>query len=160
MERDAGARRHCDFPFRRNRRDHEQRRAILRYGTPAQVDRDASPAERDRTFRLDSSRSGLVCAKCTAFRRPHAGSAQGPMKAQSAVSTQKVKFVDPAEFTPQFAWRKSANGAGEEVFCEGVSLTAAALKFGTPAYLYSRAAIENAFAELQRGLGAQKHTLC
>src|SRR5215813_8272420 len=82
------------------------------------------------------------------------------MKVRSAVSAQKVKFVDPAEFTPQFAWSKSASGAGEEAFCEGVSLTAAALKFGTPAYLYSRAAIENAFAELQRGLGAQPHTLC
>jgi len=82
------------------------------------------------------------------------------MKARSAISSRKVKFVDPAEFTRQFAWRRSAGGAGEEAFCEGVSLTAAALKFGTPAYLYSRAAIENAFAELERGLGAQPHTLC
>src|SRR5215467_1469714 len=160
MERDAGARRHCDFPFRRDRRDHEQRRAILRYGKAAQAGRDPSPAQRYRAFRLDSSRSGLVCAERAAFRRPHAGRAQGPMKARSAVPGRKVKFVDPAEFTPQFAWRKSARGSGEEVFCEGVPLTEAARKFGTPAYLYSRAAIGNAFAELQKGLGAQPHTLC
>jgi len=82
------------------------------------------------------------------------------MKARSAVPVRKVKFVDPAEFTPQFNWRKSERGTGEEVFCEGVPLTEAARKFGTPAYLYSRAAIRNAFAELQKGLGAQPHTLC
>jgi diaminopimelate decarboxylase len=80
------------------------------------------------------------------------------MKRRSAASGQKVKFVDPAEFTPQFAWKRSARG--QEVFCEGVSLPEAARKFGTPAYLYSRAAIGSAFAELQRGLGAQPHTLC
>lgn len=73
---------------------------------------------------------------------------------------QRHKFVDPAEFTPQFAWRKSAKQPGEEVLCEGVSLAEAAEKFGTPAYLYSRAAIENAFGELRKGLGSLPHTLC
>jgi diaminopimelate decarboxylase len=82
------------------------------------------------------------------------------MSALSVVSRKKLKFVDPAEFTPQFAWRESARNSGQEVFCEGVSLTEAAEKFGTPAYLYSRAAIENAFSELKKGLGAQPHTLC
>src|SRR5262252_6470337 len=82
------------------------------------------------------------------------------MKAHSAVPGRKVKFVDPAEFTPQFAWKKSQRGSGDEVFCEEVPLTEAARRFGTPAYLYSHAAIRNAFAELQRGLGAQPHTLC
>ncbi len=82
------------------------------------------------------------------------------MSAPSAVPRLKPKFVDPAEFTPQFAWRKSARNYGQEVFCEGVSLTEAAEKFGTPAYLYSRAAIENAFGELKKGLGSQPHTLC
>jgi diaminopimelate decarboxylase len=82
------------------------------------------------------------------------------MTAPSATPPQRHKFVDPAEFTPQFAWRKSARNSGEEVFCEGLPLTEAAEKFGTPAYLYSRAAIENAFSELKRGLGGLRHTLC
>jgi len=82
------------------------------------------------------------------------------MSAQLAGPPQKHKFVDPAEFTPQFAWRKSAKQFGEEVFCESVSLAEAGEKFGTPAYLYSRAAIETAFGELRKGLGALPHTLC
>jgi diaminopimelate decarboxylase len=82
------------------------------------------------------------------------------MTARLAGPPQKHRFVDPAEFTPQFAWRKPAKQSVEEVFCEGVSLAEAAEKFGTPAYLYSRAAVENAFAELQKGLGALPHTLC
>ena len=46
------------------------------------------------------------------------------------------------------------------MFCEGVPLTAAADKFGTPAYVYSNAAIQDAYRELDRGLGALPHTLC
>src|SRR5262245_57983844 len=82
------------------------------------------------------------------------------MSAQVAGTPQKHKFVDPAAFTPQFAWRKSAERLGAEVVCEGVSLAGAAETLGTPAYLYSRAAIENAFDELRKGLGSLPHTLC
>lgn len=75
---------------------------------------------------------------------------------------KRHKSVDPALFNPHFAWtRKSgARPQGEEVFCEGVSLANVAAKFGTPAYLYSRAAITDAFQELDRGLTAIPHTLC
>jgi diaminopimelate decarboxylase len=66
--------------------------------------------------------------------------------------------MDPASFTPHFAWKKS--GAVEEVVCERVSLSSVAQKFGTPTYLYSRAAIDDAYEELRRGLGAVPHTLC
>lgn len=82
------------------------------------------------------------------------------MSVSNPVAPQKMQFVDPAEFTPQFAWRKSARNLGEEIFCEGVALVQAAERFGTPAYLYSRAAIERAFSELKKGLGALPHTLC
>jgi diaminopimelate decarboxylase len=73
-------------------------------------------------------------------------------------SSRKLKYMDPASFTPHFAWKKS--GAGEEVVCERVSLSSVAQKFGTPTYLYSRAAIDDAYEELRRGLGAVPHTLC
>jgi diaminopimelate decarboxylase len=82
------------------------------------------------------------------------------MSAQVAALPPKHKFVDPAEFTSQFAWCKSAERSGEEVFCEGVPVCEVAAKFGTPAYLYSRAAIENAFGELRQGLASLPHTLC
>src|SRR5882672_10233466 len=77
-------------------------------------------------------------------------------------ASRKLKYVDPASFTPHFAWEKSAarSGTGEEVVCERVRLDSVAQKFGTPTYLYSRAAIDDAYEELHRGLGAVPHTLC
>jgi len=75
---------------------------------------------------------------------------------------RKLKYIDPASFTPQFKWEKSrAGSAGSEaVVCERVPLDSIAQKFGTPTYVYSRAAIESAYQELQKGLGALPHTLC
>src|SRR5882762_491244 len=75
---------------------------------------------------------------------------------------RKLKYVDPASFTPYFAWEKSEarSETGEEVVCERVRLDSVAQKFGTPTYLYSRAAIDDAYEELHRGLGALPHTLC
>jgi diaminopimelate decarboxylase len=72
-----------------------------------------------------------------------------------------LKFIDPAEFTPQFAWKKSAREKGvEQVFCEGVDLIEAADSFGTPAYVYSRAAFSDAYKEFDRGLNKIPHTIC
>ncbi len=82
------------------------------------------------------------------------------MSAQTAVSSKPLTYVDPAEFTPFFAWKKSKSGRSEAVFCEGVSLASATEKFESPLYLYSRAAMEGAYKELDRGLGAVPHTLC
>jgi diaminopimelate decarboxylase len=82
------------------------------------------------------------------------------MSDSSAASLQRLRFVDPAEFTPHFGWRKSPRASGEEVFCEDVSLAEVAAKFGSPSYLYSGAAIQDAFEELHKGLGALPHTLC
>jgi diaminopimelate decarboxylase len=77
-------------------------------------------------------------------------------------SSRKLEYVDPALFTPHFAWKKNnaRSGSAEEVVCEGVPVSAVALKFGTPTYLYSRAALEDAYQELQVGLGTLPHTLC
>jgi diaminopimelate decarboxylase len=82
------------------------------------------------------------------------------MSAQPPAPKQPLRFVDPAEFTPHFSWRKSKQRAGEEVFCEDVSLAIAAEIYSTPAYLYSRSAIESAFLELDRGLASLPHTIC
>jgi diaminopimelate decarboxylase len=73
----------------------------------------------------------------------------------------RLKPVDPATFSPYFAWKqKSAARDAEAVFCESISLADLANKFGTPAYLYSSAAITDAFRELDRGLSSVPHTLC
>ncbi len=83
------------------------------------------------------------------------------MSAQTAHSRKRLTFVDPAEFTPQFAWRNSPRVRGiEHVFCEGVDLVAAAASFGTPTYCYSRAAITNAYDEFDRGLSKIPRTIC
>ncbi len=75
---------------------------------------------------------------------------------------RKLKYVDPVEFTPQFAWKKNASREGprEEVFCEEVALTSIAEEFGTPTYLYSGTAIEQAYRELAEGLRGIDHMLC
>src|SRR5260370_6186611 len=74
----------------------------------------------------------------------------------------KLKSIDPATFTPYFEWEKSQgrSGGSEAVVCERVQLDSIAQKFGTPTYVYSRAAIESAYQELHRGLDALSHTLC
>src|SRR5260370_478908 len=74
---------------------------------------------------------------------------------------RKLKYIDPASFTPHFDWKKvRPRSAGSEVVtCESVPLDSIAIKFGTPTYVYSRAAISDAYQELHSGLGAP-HTLC
>lgn len=72
---------------------------------------------------------------------------------------KNLPFVDPARFTPQFAWR-NAGRAGREVYCEGVPLSQVAARYGTPSYVYSQRAIEDAFDELESGLARLPHLLC
>jgi diaminopimelate decarboxylase len=77
------------------------------------------------------------------------------------VRSKKLTFVDPAGFTPHFSRSvaKSASPAAP-VRCEGVLLTDIAQAHGTPTYVYSSAALRDAYCELDRGLGALPHTLC
>jgi diaminopimelate decarboxylase len=84
------------------------------------------------------------------------------MSSPGASSSQKLAYIDPVSFTPHFQWKQVSgrDASWEEVVCEGVSLNVVAGKTGTPAYLYSRAAIEDAYRELDRGLGSLPHTLC
>src|ERR1700730_12150158 len=84
------------------------------------------------------------------------------MSGGPAPGGKKIAFVDPATFTPSFSWKKTKGnyGAGESVFCESVSLDEIAEAAGTPAYVYSRAAIGDAYKELTAGLGGLLHTVC
>lgn len=83
------------------------------------------------------------------------------MSVHPANPSKRVSFVDPAEFTPHFAWKKSAHTPGSErVFCESFDLVTAADRFGTPTYLYSRAAVRDAYREFDRGLERIPRTIC
>lgn len=77
----------------------------------------------------------------------------------SAASSHSRKFsssatVDPATYTPGFSYR------GSQLCCEGISVAAAAKRFGTPAYLYSRASIEQAYRRMDSAFGSLPHTIC
>ena len=83
------------------------------------------------------------------------------MSAQASNLRKKLAFIDPAEFTPHFAWKDSLREKGfENVFCEGVDLSSAAASFGTPTYVYSKRAIADAYGEFDRGLEKIPHTIC
>jgi diaminopimelate decarboxylase len=79
-----------------------------------------------------------------------------------AQERKKLSFVDPANFTPHFSWKKAGgkSARAESVYCEGIPLNDVAKKAGTPAYVYSAAAIGDAYSELAEGLGALPHTVC
>ncbi|HEX8764658.1 MAG TPA: diaminopimelate decarboxylase [Candidatus Acidoferrum sp.] len=82
------------------------------------------------------------------------------MSHSDSTASRKLKFVDPVAFTPHFAWKKAPSQSGEQVFCEGVSLSSVAEKFATPAYLYSGSAIADAYREFQDGLRGVSHAIC
>ena len=82
------------------------------------------------------------------------------MSRSNSSPSRKLKYVDPVAFTPHFAWNKVLSLSGDQVFCEGVSLASVAEKFATPTYLYSGAAITDAYREFQDGLRGIGHTIC
>jgi len=82
------------------------------------------------------------------------------MSGGGAQGRKKVSFIDPATFTPHFSWKKTAGLGGASVNCEGVPLSQVAAREGTPTYVYSQRAIDDAYNELAAGLGSQAHTLC
>jgi diaminopimelate decarboxylase len=74
---------------------------------------------------------------------------------QHAGASHRVSsIVDPASYTPGFSYR------GSRLFCEGVAVEEVAERFGTPAYLYSRASIEQAYRRMDSAFGALPHTIC
>lgn len=68
------------------------------------------------------------------------------------------RAADPVAYTPHFSRRHNA------LYCEGVALAQIAARTGTPAYIYSRAAIESAYrsldAALTRAPHAVPHSIC
>ena len=67
---------------------------------------------------------------------------------------RRARLVDPATYTPGFSYR------GSELYCEGVSVSEVARRYGTPAYLYSGASIEQAYRRMDSAFGSLPHTIC
>ena len=64
------------------------------------------------------------------------------------------RVADPATYTPGFSYR------GSDLYCEGVSVAEVARRYGTPAYLYSRSSIEQAYRRMDSAFGSLPHTIC
>ena len=82
------------------------------------------------------------------------------MSHSDSAPSRKLKFADPVAFTPHFDWKKAPSQSGEQVFCEGVTLSSVAEKFAPPTYLYSGSAIADAYREFQDGLRGVSHAIC
>ena len=67
---------------------------------------------------------------------------------------RSLRNADPVSYTPGFFYR------GSQLFCERVSVADIAKRFGTPAYLYSRASIEQAYRRMDSAFGSLPHTIC
>jgi diaminopimelate decarboxylase len=80
-------------------------------------------------------------------------------KTDSKRKTNPRRIVDPAQFTPCFAYRGSASGR-QNLYCEGVELDRVAGSVGTPVYVYSRGSVEGAYRALDRAFGSLPHTVC
>jgi diaminopimelate decarboxylase len=62
--------------------------------------------------------------------------------------------IDPTKFTSHFKWRN------ESLYVEGVPLADLATKYSTPAYIYSRAAIEDAYRRYQKAFRSVPTKIC
>ncbi len=68
--------------------------------------------------------------------------------------SRRPATVDPVRYTPGFSYR------GSRLFCEGVPTEEVAGQVGTPAYLYSRVSIEQAYRRMNSAFGSLPHTIC
>jgi hypothetical protein len=112
--------------------------------------------EFERTCRPLARGSAGIHAGRRHHGRSHAGGDESQVSAASSHSraSRSAHVVDPARYTPGFSYR------GSQLYCEGVSVAAAAKRFGTPMYLYSRASIEQAYRRMDAAFGALPHTIC
>jgi diaminopimelate decarboxylase len=69
-------------------------------------------------------------------------------------SSRLPEAVDPVAYTPGFSYR------GSRLFCEGAPVERIAGQVGTPAYVYSRASIEQAYRRMDSAFGSLPHTIC
>jgi len=83
-------------------------------------------------------------------------------ESSSARARAIERSLEPERYTPDYAYHAvRADGAKAQVLhCEEVSLPRIAEEVGTPAYVYSRASIQNAYRLLDRAFGSLPHSIC
>src|SRR5580692_377007 len=145
MERHARLRRYPAVFFGRADRGGQSRGEIF-WHAPHQ-----GPSGREREIEFERAGGPFARRRAGIHRggrhhgRPRAGGDEGQVSApgQHAGASHRVSsIVDPASYTPGFSYR------GSRLFCEGVAVEEVAERFGTPAYLYSRASIEQAYRRM------------
>jgi len=67
---------------------------------------------------------------------------------------REARIIDPTKFTPHFKWRNEA------LYVEGIPLADLAAKYGTPAYIYSRSAIEDAYRQYEKAFRTIPTKIC
>ena len=84
------------------------------------------------------------------------------MTPREHIASPRAKYLaDPAAYTSGFEYRATGRCSGvKALHCEGVELSGIADAAGTPAYVYSRASIEQAYQHLDRSFGALPHAVC
>jgi diaminopimelate decarboxylase len=76
---------------------------------------------------------------------------------------ERTKGPDPTQYTPHFSRRAASGGdrsGASEVYCDRVPLERVAQAVGTPAYVYSKKSVEDAYRRLDRAFGSLSHKLC
>jgi diaminopimelate decarboxylase len=72
---------------------------------------------------------------------------------------KSARAADPTGYTPNYQYGAAGRDT-RALYCEGVPLARIADSVGTPAYVYSRASIEDAYHRLDRAFGSLPHMLC
>jgi len=86
---------------------------FLRHDADYEADRTAPRSVRDGNCRRDSPRGRLVHAERSRFRMTGPWWSRSPMSHSSNTPSRKLKYADPASFTPHFAWEKSGGAERE-----------------------------------------------
>jgi diaminopimelate decarboxylase len=76
------------------------------------------------------------------------------LTSSDARAPRKARPTDPVRYTPGFSHR------GAQLLCESVPVNRVADRLGTPAYLYSRASMAQAYRRLDTAFGRLPHTIC
>ena len=73
-----------------------------------------------------------------------------------------LTVVDPTEYTAHFSNRHSGTRtqATQELYCDRVPVERIAEAVGTPAYVYSKGSIEDAYKRLDRAFASYPHAIC
>src|SRR5579863_1728744 len=157
MERHAGLGRYPAVFFRRLDRSGQSRGEIFRHAPHQGSPGRECKLELERASRPPASGGRGLHRGRRHHGRPRAGGDESQVSAPRQTGSAPRRsgaVIDPASYTPGFSYR------GSRLFCEGVSVEDVARKFGTPAYLYSRASIEQAYRRMDSAFGALPHTIC